>query len=327
MIFKEILFEEIDFDDEAFRITETLDSEPLLNSLRAIGQLNPVLLLDRSPRKVIVCGFRRIRAMKRLDKCQVLAQIISEEGSKPSEIFGLALWDNLSHRQLEPLEKARALFGLQQTCGLPNDVLIKTYLPLLGLASHEGVLRAHLALNSVRRGLRHCLSEGQLTHSSIEYLAGMPSHVQDSIAALMTRIRLSASLQRKVLALLEDLSAIAEAQLDAPLDHPEVLAILDDSRLSPYQKGEKLHEALYRLRNPRLSQATDRFLAQKKKLGLPGSIQITSHPFFETADLRVEFSASSVERFREQAALLHRAAQLPELKGMFQLDPRNSDGQ
>ncbi len=327
MIFKEILFEEIDIDNEAFRITEILDSEPLLDSLRAIGQLNPVLLMDRSPRKVIVCGFRRIRAMKRLGKSQVLARIISEEGPKPSEVFGLALWDNLSHRQLGPLEKARALLVLRQTCGLTDDVLIKTYLPLLGLASHEGVLRAYLALNNVRPGLRHCLTEGQLTHSSIEYLAEMPSQVQDSIAALMTSIRLSASLQRKVLALLEDLSAIAEAQLDAPLAHPGVLAVLDDSRLSPYQKGEKLHEVLYRLRNPRLSQATDRFLAQKRKLGLPGSIQITSNPFFETADLRVEFSASSVERVREQAALLHKAAQLPELEGMFQLDPQNGDGQ
>jgi len=327
MIFKEILFEEIDFDDEAFRITETLDSEPLLDSLRAIGQLNPVLLLDRSPGKVTVCGFRRIRALKRLGKSQVLARIISEEGLASLEIFGLALWDNLSHRQLETLEKARALFKLQQDFGVSEDVLIKTYLPLLGLTPHEGVLRAYLAINNVRPGLRRCLAEGQLTNSSVETLAELPSHIQDSIAALMTRIRLSASLQRKVLALLEDLSAIAEAQLNAPLDHPEVLAILDDSRLSPYQKGEKLHEALYRLRNPRLSQATDRFLAQKKKLGLPGSIQITCHPFFETADLRVEFNASSVERFREQAALLHEAAQSPELDGMFQLDPRNSDGE
>ncbi len=327
MIFKEILFEEIDVENEAFRISEILDSTPLLDSLRAIGQLNPVLLLERSPRKVIVCGFRRIRAMERLGKPRILARILSEESIKLSEIFGLALWDNLSHRQLEPLEKARALLGLQQTCGVPDDALVKTYLPLLGLTPHEGVLRSYLTLNNARPGLRRCLAEGQLTHSSVENLAEMPSQIQDSIAALMTGIRLSASLQRKVLALLEDLSAMTETLLDAPLDHPEVLAVLNDSRLSPYQKGEKLHEALYRLRNPMLSRASDRFLSQKKKLGLPGSIQITSHPFFETTDLRIEFEASSVERFREQAALLHKAAQLPELEGLFQLDQQNGDGQ
>lgn len=320
MIFKEIQLEEIDAEDESFRISEELDFTPVLDSLREIGQLNPVILLDRKPLRVLVCGFRRIQALRRLGKNQVLARILSEESRSPAGFLELALWDNLSHRQLDPLEKARVLFKLRDIGGMPNPVLVKVYLPLLGLMPHESVLHAYISLHGARPGLRRCLAEGRLTHSSVEYFAKTPDQVQDGVAFIMGKIRLSASSQKKVLDLLEDVSAMTNARLDAPLGSPEVSAILADPRLSPFQKGEKVYEILYRLRNPRLSEALERFLAQKESLRLPGSIRITPHPFFETPDLHVEFDASNIERFRELAAALQRAGQAPQLERLFQPD-------
>jgi hypothetical protein len=317
---KEIPLEEIDWANESFRISEELDSAAVLDSLREVGQLNPVLLLDQIPYKAIVCGFRRARALRQLGHSRILARIYSNEPLNKTKVFGLALWDNLSHRQLNGLEKARVLFKLQEFCGVSGEILTTIYLPLLGLMPHESVLHAYLALNGVRPPLRHCLAEGRLTLSSIEILAKTPSQAQDSFASLMAKIQLSASSQRKVLGLLGDLSAMANIQLHAPLDIPEISIMLDDSRLSSFQKGDKLYEILYRLKNPRLSQAVDRFNAQKKLLGLPGSIRLTPHPFFETADLHVEFDASNKERFQELAAALQKASQSPELEGLFLID-------
>ena len=73
MDFKTIQIEEIDPANETYRISEDLDSGSVLDSLEKIGQLNPVLLLDRNPLKIIVCGFRRIRALRRLGRSRVLA--------------------------------------------------------------------------------------------------------------------------------------------------------------------------------------------------------------------------------------------------------------
>jgi hypothetical protein len=317
MILKDISIEDIDIECEEFRISEEWDSPSVLDSMRAIGQMNPVVLLDRAPRKIIVCGFRRIRAALKLDKSQVFARILCEKDFGSIRPLELALRDNLSHRQLNPLEKARVLYKLQNACCIPMDRILKVYLPLLDLPSHESVLAGYVLLNEVGSGLRQCLVAGTLTLSSIEMLAKASHTVQNSFASLMTRIRLSASLQRKVLGLLEDLSAMAEGPLDAPLDNPQVRDLLEDAQLSPFQKGEKLHEVLYRIRNPRLSLAKERFLEQKRRLALPGSIRITPHPFFETADIRVEFDVSNAERFREFATALNRAAHLPDLEGLF----------
>lgn len=320
MNFKQIQFEEIDFDDEEFRISEDLDSALILDSVREIGQLNPVLLMDRKTRMAIVCGFRRIRAMRRLGSSGVIARLLPRETLNSIRTFKLALWDNLSHRQLNELEKARVLFKLKNNFGVSSDLLLKTYLPLLGLEPHENILNTYLALNGVRPELRRCLAEGLLTHSSLERLAKTPARVQDSIASLMAMIRLSASLQRKVLGILEELSAISGAPLDAPLHNSEVLGVLNDSRLSRFQRGEMLHTILHRLRNPQLSKAVEQFGIKRKRLGLPGSIRINPHPFFETTDLHIEFDASNVERFRELTLALQAASEKPELEELFQPD-------
>jgi hypothetical protein len=317
MLIQERSIDEIDLKDETFRISEALDSAAVLNSVREVGQLNPILIVEQNGHNVIVCGFRRIRALIRLGANRVLARTLHGESLDPARAFLLGLWDNLAHRQLDPFEKARVLFKLKNSFGVPDDRLTLVYLPLLGLNPNESVLQSHILLNDVHPALRKCLTEGRLTHASVATIAGMPYPAQNSIASFMEKIRLSASLQRKFLDLLEDISEAKETLPDAPLHSSEVLEIAADPRLSPFQRGERVYEVLYKLRNPRLSQALDRFAAQKKLLRLPGSIQITAHPFFEEPGVRIEFAAPDAEHFRSLAASLEKASHLPEFEELF----------
>jgi len=316
MLIQEIWFEEIDLENEKFRISEELDSVPLVDSLREIGQLNPVLLLEQNSRRTIVCGFRRLRAMQKLGMTGALARILPKE-CDPARAFLVALWDNLSHRQMAPLEKARIIFKLKADFALPDETLIHNYLPILGLDPAENVLRSYLLLHEIHPDLRRCFAEGWLTLTSIEQAAKMRYPVQNSIASVMEKIRLSASLQKKFLGLLLDLAAASGNQPDAPLSSPEVRAIMNDSRLSAFQRGESVCEVLYRLRNPRLSQAQDRFLAHKKQLGLPGPIRITAHPYFEEPGLHIEFEAVDAQQLRALVAALAEAAHAPEMSELF----------
>jgi hypothetical protein len=318
MILKQIFIQDIDVACEDYRISETLDVPSIADSIRKIGQLSPAILLERGPSFVIVCGFRRIHALRQLGETKVWARILSSEEGHAPHPFELALRDNLSHRQLDPLEKARVIHKLQALCGIPRDQLIKSYLPLLGLSSHQTVLDGYHALHGIHPGFRRSLVDGILTLSSIETLASLTIEEQSRIALLMTKIRLSASLQKKVWGLLEDLSGIAGARFDDPLNSQEIQDLLDNSILSSFQKGEKFCEILYRMRNPRLSLAKERFQAQKNLLGLPGCIRISPHPFFETRDIRVEFDVSSAARFRELARMLQEASQSSDLEGLFE---------
>ena len=232
MLIQEIAFESIDLEDEAFRISENLYPPALQESLREVGQLNPILLLKQNSCYRVLCGFRRARAIKSIGMSTLLARILPDENFDPIRAYAIAVRDNLSHRQLNPLENARILHKLHNEFGLQDLTLIREYLPLLGLSPAETVLRNYLLLHQIHPVLRQCLADGRLTLSSIEALSGMPQPVQDAIAALMGKIRLSASLQKKLLVLLEDLEGAMGDSPNTVLARPEVVAITEDQRLS-----------------------------------------------------------------------------------------------
>jgi len=317
MLLDDVEIDGIDAECEDFRISEDLDSANLEDSLRAVGQLNPVILLERGARQVVVCGFRRIAALRRLGVRTVTARILTDEDCRTTHPLEFALYDNLAHRKLSPPEQARAMVKLRDICGVSRERLIGEFLPLLGLPPRENALLTCLALHVAHPELRRLFAADALTPASMERIAGLSENEQERIAALMAVVRLSASLQKKTLDLLDDLAGINRAAFTAPLDIPEIQDIFRDARLSSFQKGEKLYGALYRLRNPRLARAEADFAAQRKRLGLPGAIRVTPPPYFETAGLRVEFEAASPEKFRELVSALQKAADSPELEKLF----------
>jgi ParB-like chromosome segregation protein Spo0J len=317
----EVRFERINFDDETFRISEDLDPAPLEESLREVGQLNPVILLDREGSAgIIVCGFRRLRALKRMGADRCLARYLPADRCAPLAALRIALWDNLAHRRLDPLEKARVLNALKNSCGVGQDRLVDSYLKPLGLAPHKNVLKTYLGLHDLDRDLKRLLGEDLITVASAERLAGMTRETQAAIATVLGAARFSASLQRQLLDLIEDVAAIEGRAAGEITKAPEILQAANDASRSPYQRGEAIYTILYRRRNPRLSRAQERFLDGRRRLELPGSVRVTPDPFFERPRIRVEFEAPSAESFREIAGALDRAGRTGDLAQLFEVE-------
>ena len=202
MTFEEASLETIDFENETFRISENLDPPGLRASLNAVGQLCPVVLFPHGKALRIICGFRRLRALRDLGKNTALARIVDGESFDMMQAFSLAFWDNLAHRQLHPLEKARALANLRNHFGVPDALIVRDYLPILDLSPAAGVLQSFLLLHGINPALRRCFTESRLTYGSLDALAAKSEALQERVAFLMGKIRLSASLQKKLLELL-----------------------------------------------------------------------------------------------------------------------------
>ncbi len=320
MDLQEVPLERIDIDDETFRISEDLDPVLLQDSLREVGQLHPVTLLARpDSRPVIVSGFRRLRALRRAGSSSCLARFLPAEPCSSLEAFRIALWDNVAHRTLAPLEKARALFVLKNSCAVSAEEIVSSYLPILGLDSHKNVLHLYLRLHLLDPALRKFVTEGSLAAANAERLAGMSQGAQSAAAALFARARFSASLQRRMLDLAEDLAAMDGTGIENVFAQPEVAGILSNGTLTPFERGEAVFGVLYRRRNPRLSAAESRFKEAKDKLGLPGFIRLAADPYFERPRVHVEFEASSAAGFREIGATIQRAGQSSALAELFRV--------
>ncbi len=260
-------------------------------------------------------GFRRVRALQRIGCGRILSRLLP--GAEPLTLFHTAVWDNLAHRTLTVLEIARTLATLQGTCAVPEVELVDRWLPVLGLPAHKNVLRSYLRLNGLVPGLRDALREGRITVPSAERLAVMTPADQRQAAALLERIRLSASLQRQTLDLLEETAAADACAPALILQRPEIVRLCEEPHLSPFQRGEKVYQHLYRERHPRLTRAHERFALERSRLGLPGCVRLSPEPYFETARVRVEFETSSADSFRELASALAEAAANPALDALF----------
>jgi hypothetical protein len=321
MVFREILLSGVDFEDETLRVSEDLDVPGMPASLRAVGLINPVVLHEgaSSSRYRIVCGFRRLHGMRSLGIAKATARILPLPGDGILELFLTAVWDNLAHRKFSPLEASRILSTLKQTCGIDNRTLVERYLPLLGLSSHENVLRSYLNLQQLRPDLRCMLQTGRLTLASAERLSRETPHVQERLAPLYGRVQLSASLQREVLDLAQDLAALMGTDMAGIFCCPEISAIAEDTTLSGFQKGERLHALLYRRRNPRITRVRDKFQADRAAMELPGSVRLTADPHFESPRLRVEFDVTSARDFRETVTAIERCTRSSRVEQLFEV--------
>jgi ParB-like chromosome segregation protein Spo0J len=321
MIFEEISLSSIDYEDETFRISEELDFAGMVASLQAVGLIHPVVLVEttRPLPFMIVCGFRRLHGLRSIGSGKTPARILKATEHSRFELFLKAVWDNLSHRQMAPLEAARILYKFRHEHGLEDDVLVERFLPLLGLSSHRNVLRGYLQLHRLHPELRSQLRAGHLTLSTAERLAQAAPEIQAGAARTLGKVRLSASLQREVLDLAEDLAAMTSTTLAHVLSQPEILAVAEDTRLSAFQRGEKIHGCLYSLRNPRITGARENFLAEKAGLALPGTVRISADPFFETPRLHVEFDVASARAFRETVDALGAACRKASLDRLFEV--------
>ncbi len=309
---------EIDSQGEEFRISEPLECKQLLRSISEIGQLHPVILLRRKDSKLrIVSGFRRFRALHRLGAKDVEVRILDECDTPPLQVFSLALWENLSQRELNLLEKARALHVLCATCGLSPQSVIGKYLPALGLPPVAETLEVYLLIHRLDEGLRALLLEGKLTSNSALRLARSPASLQHRISAIMGQVHLTASMQRQFLDMLEEIARMEGVGPVAVLESPEIGETLCDFRLSPVQRGQSLHRIMQRRRYPRLSQALNRFEERKRMLSLPAGIRIFADPYFEKGSLQVRFDADNARQFREMVQSLCNAAESERLEGLF----------
>jgi hypothetical protein len=319
MIVERIPLDCIDGSDQTYRISEALESDVLQESLRRSGQLNPVLLEAGDGTCFrIVAGFRRVHALNRAGVPDVFARVMPLYADALS-LFSTAVWDNLSHRKLTSLEQARVLSRLVQVCRLPPDAVVE-WLPALGLPAHRNVLQSYLALDRLSPRLRTLFREEKLTLQSAERLAAQAPADQDAAADLFDRIRLSASLQRQMLDLVDEIAADSHCSAGDVLRRPEMCETVRLPAVSSFQLGERVYQRLFEIRNPMLSRARRRFSDAVGSLRLPGNVRLSPDPYFETTRVKVEYEASSPEEFRRISSAVAGAGSSAALDDIFEVE-------
>lgn len=309
---------QIDLMDDTFSVNYLPNLQSLRSSIKEIGLIQPVLLRKKSGGYQIVCGFRRVSAMKELGKSEIEVRVFEEKEMDAFQLFSLSLHENLTTRGFNAVEKAIALEKLIHRFQIHPDKVIKTFLPLFSLEPNEKILNTFLSLAQMEDEIKTYVLKEEVSRSNIRRLTGLTPEDRMAILSLISPLKLGENRLREALTLSAEISRRNQWTVREIVQRPEIQTILSQKELTPSQKTERVTKVLMDLRYPKMRQLEENFEKKRKDLNLPSNISLRHQPFFEGKGLKVEFQFETMEEYRSILSHLSDLADRDEFQEMVQ---------
>jgi hypothetical protein len=306
----------IDFDDDTFSITYGYNPDRLKVSLERVGLINPPVVRPVSRgRYQIVCGFQRMKILAHAGLDSIPAALLSLHVCD-RDAFLLALYDNLSHRHFNPVEKSMVLNKLCQFFAI--ETILDEYHPLLDLPPLRPVFDQYCSMLSLEPRVKEAVASGRFREKLAFKLVDLPWTHRAAVASLLLALRLTKSEQEEVVTNIVEIVRRERISIEELLRAEEVGRALSCERWSSTQKGQRIRDYLRRRRYPRITQAEERFKGLCRKLNLPKHIRLEPSPRFEEGPARVSIECDTHEQLKQSLGTLSSLLAKPEFKDLLE---------
>ncbi len=275
---KTIDIDHINTNDRRFCISYPMQDDILLSSIKKIGIIQPIILLDTTP-YMVVTGFKRILSAMQAGFTKIPSVIISVS-EKDALLY--VIHDNIK-RGLNLVEKALGIERMLHT-GFSSTEIYET-MTLLSLDPHEKILERLTAVANMEDALKAFITVKNLTMKQVEMLIRFNAEERARIIGILNAIHTTESFVREVLELL-NLVKIKRGSID-----------FDSIKNMP--DAQELKKSLKKLTNPILVSLEDELKQIKLKCALPPDIDIKVDPFFEKGYIDMVIRAKTEDKARE----------------------------
>lgn len=276
----QVKFKDIQMEPGPHCMSFGFDIEKLKNSIHRVGLLNPPLLVPgRAGLMEIVTGYRRLTACKALEWQEIPCMDISSASLSALELLLLNFHDNLSSRELNPIEKG--MFLKRASCLLSKDKIIQDYMPLLGLPSHDSALQIFLSMDELTEDQRRVIADKKVSLQTMTALMEMDIASRSSIFNWIIELNLNFNQQLQFIEFVNDILIQLNGTNPRFLKEADFSSILKDTKMNKPQKAKAILEKLRSVRYPRLKSVEKDFQQQLHKLNLPKFARILHSPGFE----------------------------------------------
>ena len=307
---------QIDQNPGPYCMSYGFDVTRLSDSISSVGLLNAPILMGKGEGDVqfeVVAGFQRIRALEMLGEGGGIPCRILPPQTTPLECLLINLYENLTTRYFNPVEKGMILTRLLKW-ETAEDV-IRVFMPLLGLPSHEETLRLFAGIETKLEGrAKDLLASGHLSTRGARLLLEMDRAARGKFCGYFSAVSFSKNQQAQFVEFISDLSHIENRTTTDLLDDPQLVGIRDSEPMNNPQKAKALIKVLRTRRLPHLVQAEKVFKRMVERLALPAHCRITPPPFFEGPDYRLDIS------FRNGGDLMEKLSILIQKEGIAALE-------
>lgn len=299
MNYKYLNMEEIDFTDDRFRISYFQPVRALAESILREGVIQPVVVAIRDGKYVLVCGWKRALAGRKIGLKKIPALVYDEENDQ--RVYLTALDENLSLRSLSLVEKAECLEKLR-SFGLSDKTLVREYCSKLAVPAKPAFLDIFLKIAGLDEDMKRFISEQDISLQVVRLLLEFDSKIWSDLMPYLESLG-----QNKQKQLLEDLYEIGRREnisSELILKSKEILLILNNKNLSVLQKADQIRLALQKQRYPQYYSWKDLFESYVGRMGMPGDMHIDPSPFFEDDQITLKFRFGNREEYEKKLSFL-----------------------
>ena len=303
---KRISLKTISLRDTTFLLSYGYNLNPIRQSIKQIGVLNPPILRKRhNAAHQIICGYKRIRILKELGVISCPCILVpAKTGDKESLL--LSLYDNTSHRELNVVEKSMAIDKLKHYYS--EEEIVHRFLPLLALHPHLTQLKIIEPLSTLEKEAKDALIEGRISEQTALLFSQTDRETRKVLFKFLSDLRLSVSSQAEVLEYISEIAARENLPVKKVVCASELQSLLGNKKWSQPQKGEAIRTYLRERRYPQFAAKEKKFKHDLTQLGLSSRIRLTPPPFFEGNRYQLTVNFEDLEELRKR---------LRELKSLF----------
>lgn len=286
--------DEIDFDDHTFCLSYPCRAVNLLASIDLVGIIHPPVLRERRPLQ-IVCGRGRLQAALDLGFQEITCKVLPPWMDDLTCLM-ISFEENITSRGFNLVEKALVVEKFQNY--LPDEEIIKQILPRLGLGASYKNFAFLQKISFLEEECKELLLQGKVSPKVAVRLLDLAEEDRRAIIELFQKVSPSASRQRQLLEILEDLSRRDEIPIKEILQETEIRNLLEAEKLTPSQKENAVYRLLLGKLMPRLKALEEELQALQKLVSPAGKLK--PHPSFEKKGFVLELEFKDLEELKQK---------------------------
>jgi hypothetical protein len=263
----------------------------------------------------IICGYKRIEALAELQAPSFPCRIVPA-GTGDEDCLLLNLYDNISHRLFNPVEKSLTIKRLQTF--YPEEKIITDFLPLLKVNPHKSQLDMFRPLCTLEKSIKDAVVAGVIEVHTAVKLAHMDPENRQALSSLLITLRLSVSKQAALIEYISEIALRENISQEEVAGSSGIGSFLENEHLNRPQKADSILRYLRERRYPQLTSKEKTFRQHCKEFKLPSDVRFTAPPNFEGNCYCLTLHFTSVQRLRKQLSSLESFLDNPSLTSLIE---------
>ncbi len=296
--------------DDSYRITTNEDIDSLLVSIPVVGLIHPPLLREKEGAYIIVSGFRRVAACRRLGWPEMAARVVDSDTGE-LVCAQLAIADNALHRPLDLIELSRSI-NLLAGCFEDMKDLAESA-SKLGLPDNPSLINKIQRLCHLPLSVQQDILTGSVALSMALELDRLEPTVGVAFSTLFRTLKLGLNKQREIMTLVKEIARREDIPIGRLLTSSDLRDILDDKALDTTQKTRGIRAYLRGRRFPEIVSAQKTFEENVRELKIGEGTQLIPPRDFEGRTYALKMQFEDLEELKARSTGLENIIQHPKL--------------